>query len=56
MYDATNDSIASASCSGVLEGFMTAKSHAARPTSTPQVNGYKLHVHLHERLLHALNV
>ena len=40
MYDATNDSIASASCSGVPGIFMSPKSHAASRTSTPRVNGY----------------
>ncbi len=41
MYDATNDSIASASCSGVQGFFMKHKSHAAIVSPTPGVNGYE---------------
>ncbi len=40
MYDATNDSIASASCSGGLGLFMKHKSHAAIVSPAPGVSGY----------------
>jgi hypothetical protein len=42
MYDATNDSIASASCSGLPGLFMKYKSHAAIVSPTPGVNGYSV--------------
>lgn len=48
MYDATNDSIASASCSAVPGIFMWPRSHAASGTSTPRVNGYGANVLLIE--------
>ena len=40
MYDETNESIASASCSGVLGFFMSTESHAPIASPTPTVNGY----------------
>jgi hypothetical protein len=48
MYAVTNDSMAIASCSGVLTFFMPPKSHAKDRDSTPRVNSYCVRAACHD--------